>query len=313
MNVSTVQPLVSIGVPTFNRPELLARTLDCLINQTYRNLEIIVSDNASSDPSVAKTLNDYSARDSRIRVFRQDDNIGAKENFLYVLEKSTADYFVWAADDDVRESWYIEKCISVFHLHPSLAAVTTETQYVCGDELMPLIRQGTQFYKYKERVGFEAVRHALSNNFDNLIYALFRREALFSEGRCVWIDAASGAGNEIPGILYAAYRGGIVVLPDPGIIKAATLSTYRQARWEAEGGFSPSTSKISGYRSVVATYHYHLYANKEINKGLRFLDLPLVYKFALMLLAWHGLRKHFIQMLIGWKPRRLFLNAEVNE
>jgi FkbM family methyltransferase len=102
------QPLVSIGVPTFNRPQLLAHALDCLANQTYRNLEIIISDNASTDPRVATVIADYSARDSRVRSFRQSENIGAPNNFLFVLEKSAGQYFMWAADDDEWTPDFIE-------------------------------------------------------------------------------------------------------------------------------------------------------------------------------------------------------------
>lgn len=93
-------PLVSVGVPTYNRPELLQRALDKLLAQTYSNLEIIVSDNASSNPRVAEVVDRYRQHDPRIRSFRQSSNIGAMPNFLFVLNQAQGDFFMWAADDD---------------------------------------------------------------------------------------------------------------------------------------------------------------------------------------------------------------------
>ena len=99
MNAS---PLCSIGVPTYNRPALLREALACLTAQTYENLEIIVSDNASPDPEVADVINDFSGRDPRIRSVRQPTNIGAVGNFQFVLNEARGPFFMWHADDDLR-------------------------------------------------------------------------------------------------------------------------------------------------------------------------------------------------------------------
>lgn len=102
------QPLVSIGVPTFNRPQLLRRALELLVGQTYRNIEIIVSDNASPDDQTKKVVEEFANGDGRIKYFRQPENIGAANNFLFVLEKAAGDYFMWAADDDEWTSDFVD-------------------------------------------------------------------------------------------------------------------------------------------------------------------------------------------------------------
>lgn len=99
---------VSVGIPTYNRPEGLRRTLENITNQTYRNLEIIVSDNASPGEEVERVVRQFMAKDPRIQYYRQPENKGAIFNFQFVLEKSTGDYFMWAADDDWREPTFIE-------------------------------------------------------------------------------------------------------------------------------------------------------------------------------------------------------------
>ena len=94
------QPLVSVGIPTYNHPESLRKTLECITKQTYKNLEIIVSDNCSPGTETAAIVREFRVKDNRIQYYRQDDNKGARFNFKYVLEAATGKYFMWVADDD---------------------------------------------------------------------------------------------------------------------------------------------------------------------------------------------------------------------
>jgi len=96
-------PLVSVGIPTYNHPEGLRRTLECITRQTYNNLEIIVSDNCSPGPETEIIVREFMIKDERIQYYRQDDNYGALFNFKFVLEKATGEYFMWVADDDEWE------------------------------------------------------------------------------------------------------------------------------------------------------------------------------------------------------------------
>ena len=69
-------PLVSVGIPTYNRPEGLRRTLECITGQTYKDLEIIVSDNCSPGPETEAIAREFMAKDSRIQYFHQEENKG---------------------------------------------------------------------------------------------------------------------------------------------------------------------------------------------------------------------------------------------
>lgn len=105
-------PLVSVGVPVYGRPELLKRRLANIVGQTYRNLEIIVSDNASPDPEMDLIARTFASSDPRIRYARQATNIGAGANFEFVLSGSTGRYFIWAADDDEWDENFLEVCVA---------------------------------------------------------------------------------------------------------------------------------------------------------------------------------------------------------
>lgn len=106
-------PLISVGIPTYNNPRGLERVLENLTRQTYKNLEIIVSDNCTDGENgvyVESILRYFSEKDSRVSFYRQPSNILA-ENFTFLLHKAKAEYFMWAADDDYRESDFIERCL----------------------------------------------------------------------------------------------------------------------------------------------------------------------------------------------------------
>jgi glycosyltransferase involved in cell wall biosynthesis len=108
------EPLVSLGCPTYNRPDGLRQVLECLIDQTYANLEIIVSDNCSRGAETSEIVRDLMQRDSRIKYFQQERNIGSFNNYKFLLEQAQGDYFAWVCDDDMRSQTFVAACIQEF-------------------------------------------------------------------------------------------------------------------------------------------------------------------------------------------------------
>jgi len=94
-------PLISIGIPTYNRSEKLFRCLESTINQDYENIEIIVCDNNSNDNTSQVVL---SFNDKRIHYHQNDKNIGMRNNFNMCLNKSSGDFFILLSDDDIPKN-----------------------------------------------------------------------------------------------------------------------------------------------------------------------------------------------------------------
>ncbi|SFF18239.1 glycosyltransferase family 2 protein [Thermoflexibacter ruber] len=116
-------PLVSIGVPVYNEEKYLAETIESAINQTYRNLEIIISDNCSTDNSF-EIAQKYANQDSRIRLIKQPKNIGAYENFIELYRLSQSKYFfMWLGGHDVLASNFVDKAIKKFYTNENVALV----------------------------------------------------------------------------------------------------------------------------------------------------------------------------------------------
>jgi glycosyltransferase involved in cell wall biosynthesis len=98
-------PAMSIGMPVYNGEPFIREALDSLIGQSYKNFELIISDNASTDDT-SKICQEYAARDSRILYVKQTENMGPGPNFSFVLSQARGKYFMWAASDDVwSENW----------------------------------------------------------------------------------------------------------------------------------------------------------------------------------------------------------------
>ncbi|PAY16604.1 hypothetical protein CKO51_25860 [Rhodopirellula sp. SM50] len=103
--------LVSVGLPCYNRPNDLDRALTQLRAQTFRNLEIIVADNASPDVRVLQIAESHALSDSRVKVFRHESNLGAVGNHQFVKDKASGKYFLWFHDDDEVPLDFIEICV----------------------------------------------------------------------------------------------------------------------------------------------------------------------------------------------------------
>jgi len=177
-------PLVSVGMPTYNRPELLQRSLDSIRAQTYRHLEIIVSDNASPDPRVGQLISSAFSEDQRIRHFRQQKNIGPAGNFAFVLNQARGTFFMWAADDDEWNPAFVEKLLETLQGNPKsgLSFCDFDVRYPDGSLCLDY---GSFYHAYSEFIhddGVKRVTHyamqAPERGKANLIYGLYRREAL---------------------------------------------------------------------------------------------------------------------------------------
>lgn len=296
--------LVSIGVPAFNRPHSLARTLRGLLAQTWSNIEIILSDNASTDPAVADVAREFCRQDSRIRYFRQSQNIGPSKNFFFVAKQSRAPFFMWAADDDYIEPWFVERALQKLWHDPALMLVTSEAQYITPEgDLLEFLPEGEAFRRPLSKEPVDRLRHMLKYNFGNLVYGLFRKEALMQDGEVFWEKAGLHSLNEIPPLLYVACIGEILVMPEIGLYKEAPAQVHAQVKWELRGGRLPAACRLSSWGAVKGTWGYHSQALRHIDSALALLPLSDKAKKYLHETARRRLLLHFLYLLLGYKPR----------
>ena len=109
--ITAHQPRVSVGLPVYNGERFLARAIEAHLNQTFEDLELIISDNCSTD-GTAEICRKYAADDARVRYIRQQKNVGVNRNHYLTYEAAhSADYFRWAGVDDLPPEDLVEDAV----------------------------------------------------------------------------------------------------------------------------------------------------------------------------------------------------------
>jgi len=115
---------VSLGLPVYNGERFVQHAIQSVLNQTFTDFELIISDNASTD-ATQDICEEFARKDPRIRYVRQEINIGAKANFNRVFEYSRGEYFKWVAADDVCGPRYLELTVAQLDADPGAVLAHT--------------------------------------------------------------------------------------------------------------------------------------------------------------------------------------------
>lgn len=173
---------VSVGLPVYNAERYLDQALSSLVSQTHEDLEIIISDNGSTD-STTEICRRFAAEDPRIVFHRHDHNRGAGWNFNFVLDQASAPYFRWYAYDDWLDPRCIERCSAALDADPSLILVWPRTIVV--DERGRQTNETPGDLYWDPRTPSSRVDSLLGRHIDQSllrlctpIYGLIRRDVL---------------------------------------------------------------------------------------------------------------------------------------
>jgi glycosyltransferase involved in cell wall biosynthesis len=205
-STSTSDVRVTVGVIVFNGARTLRRAVESILNQSYRGFVINISDDASRD-TTAEIGRSLAAEHSTVIFTQQPRNLGPANNFRFLLEQASTEYFMWLAADDYLEPAYLAQMIAILDADPCLVASVSRVCFVKPDgsrrvsaSTYPLLADpATNLAVY------------LSQPYENGIYALYRtgplREA-FPRSHFHAFDWAAVAGTllygkhaEVPDVL----------------------------------------------------------------------------------------------------------------
>ena len=122
-------PLVSIGVPIFNEERYIDETLTSLRGQQYSNIEIIISDNASTDATL-HICERHAQEDSRIRIEKTATNRGATANFQHVLDLAAGTYFMWASGHDLWSENLVGEAVELLEAEPAACIAFASSKWI---------------------------------------------------------------------------------------------------------------------------------------------------------------------------------------
>lgn len=131
MSRESPDPKVSIGLLVYNGERYLAETIDSILGQTYKDFELIISDNCSTD-GTREICRRYAERDSRVRFFPSEVNRGAAWNFRRVFELARGPYFRWAPADDLFAPESVAACVEVLDANPDAVLCYPKTVLIDG-------------------------------------------------------------------------------------------------------------------------------------------------------------------------------------
>ena len=201
-NRSAFPPRISIGMPVHNGADRLADALDSLLAQTEKNLEIIISDNASTDatPDICRA---YAGKDSRIRVIRQRQLIPAIANFIFVRDQARAPYFMWAAHDDTRSPDYAGRLADALDADPKAILAFGDVIHYSDGKAERIVLD----FASAGRTTADRLRRTANSQLHH-IYGLWRLEVLRS---IPWLQSAWW--SDSPFMMAASVCGDFIYVP----------------------------------------------------------------------------------------------------
>ncbi len=130
-------PFFSIGVTTYNRPELLKQTLATITKQTFSDFEVIVGNDYTQEPLCAELLG---IRDPRIRFVNRSQNLGEVRNMNALLNLARGRYFTWQCDDDLYAPNFLEDVHSALVKFNYPSCVFTSFENIFGSSYPDLVK-----------------------------------------------------------------------------------------------------------------------------------------------------------------------------
>jgi len=168
------QPLVTIGIPTYLRPELLNKALASVAAQDYENLEVLVADNCTPGNAVEEVIDFYKERIEKLTYIKRQENIGPLKNFIKLIDEASGEYFMWLADDDEISSNYVSSLVSILEKNQDVSTATGHWIFMLRDgKKLPMPTSS-----FPQKSAYARALRFIWKTDDIFIYGLHRRSIL---------------------------------------------------------------------------------------------------------------------------------------
>jgi glycosyltransferase involved in cell wall biosynthesis len=220
-------PLVSVGVPVYNGEACLRNAVEALLRQTHAELEVIISDNASTDrtEAIGRALQQG---DARVRYLRQPRNLGAPANWNVVARAARGRYFKWMSASDSCNEGFLQRAVDCLERDADVVLCFARTQYIDDAGNVISLAQ-TDFAVSEASPSARFWRVCSELQINNAQSGLIRRDALLQTR----LDRLYPHGDRVL-MAELAMRGKFVLLDEPLLQRRATPAHWTALRSEEE-------------------------------------------------------------------------------
>ena len=220
-------PAVTIGIPVYNGERYLEEAIRSVLAQTRGDLELVISDNASTDRT-AEICRDYALQDGRVRYFRNSANLGAAPNYNLVFAHARGRFFKWLAHDDLVTPRFAEKTTGALEGRPDAVMCNSVVSYI-DSKGAPLGLYDTQLGKADVASPSQRLAHVTLPSHSCVdFFGMFRRSALAGSllhGRFHGADRAL--------LAQMSLRGRMIQIPEPLVQMREHESRYTRSQLRA--------------------------------------------------------------------------------
>jgi hypothetical protein len=239
---SSTAPLVTIGIPTFNRVGPLVKAIETALAQDYPNLEVIVSDNCSTD-GTESFCRQVAERDHRVRYVRHPENRGGVENFRFVLREARGELFMWLGDDDWLDADYVSRCARIMNADRAYSVVAGLAHYYTNGKL---VHEGESISLTANSPEQRLLEYYRCVQRNGVFYGLMRRQLISA------VATRECLGNDWMMIAALAYLGKVETLAETRVYRSmgvssewsSLLAMYKLSRFHQENPYVAIASSV---------------------------------------------------------------------
>jgi glycosyltransferase involved in cell wall biosynthesis len=283
-------------MPAYNGEKYIRRALDSLIAQDYENVELIISDNASTDATL-QICEEYASRENRISIHKNPHNLGIEKNLKTVLELAQGEYFMWAAVDDYWLPEFVSDLLRVLNDDAESGVAMCGVDLVLADgSYYDTIRfAGRNEPNSKSPIGL-ALRLASPLKYNYFMYGLFRTNLLRSAVSLLTIIPSGDRWFLLQIALAARFRYVDRVLH----IRTVHKQPYYERYPGEEFGRKKLVSDQKWFDFEPIPVVWRILSKSTVIPGHRKLLIPIILSYLSFTRMILGMRKMIRSLIVKW-------------
>ena len=274
MELNLTRPILSIGIPTYNREELLIRAFESIKSIGPNNIEILIGNNYVSKKISFDQFN-LKKPNQELKIFNHQENLGAIANFNFLLDKAQGEYFIWLCDDDYYLPGFFDILIPLLNNNSHSKPEVIFPKYILSSELkkgIQAISNSNNVIEYLKSP--EYLKFYLQGKYSVLgLYGVYKKSYLLEKGGMIQMGTS-------PSGLYSDNR--LAILAGVDLNKIAYINFPQIVFNDHDDSCSTTLKDLIAYQTgqkdllneILPLVKDHKISGKNIEGLIRFYFIP---------------------------------------